>query len=146
MVISFFDSTHFLLLTIGTLLFCLLTDSDKRDALSRPFAALADPTRRAILARLASGEASVTELAEPFDMTLPAISKHLKVLERAGLIARSRDAQYRPCHLSGAPLKEIADWVGRYRQFFEESFDRLDDYLRELQKKEKTNVRKHPMK
>jgi len=116
------------------------------DDLSRTFAALADPTRRAILARLASGEASVTELAEPFDMTLPAISKHLKVLERAGLIARSRDAQYRPCHLSGAPLKEIADWVGRYRQFFEESFDRLDDYLRELQKKEKTNVRKHPKK
>src|ERR1051326_4429369 len=146
MVISFFDSTHFLLLTIGTLLLSLLTDYDIMDDLSRTFAALADPTRRAILARLASGEASVTELAEPFDMTLPAISKHLKVLERAGLIARSRDAQYRPCHLSGAPLKEIADWVGRYRQFFEESFDRLDDYLRELQKKEKTNVRKHPKK
>jgi len=129
-----------------TLLLSLITDYDIMDDLSRTFAALADPTRRAILARLASGEASVTELAEPFDMTMPAISKHLKVLERAGLIARSRDAQYRPCHLSGAPLKDIADWVGRYRQFFEESFDRLDDYLRELQKKEKTNVRKHTKK
>src|SRR5712691_2515703 len=106
------------------------------DHLSTTLAALADPTRRAILARLALGETSVTELAAPFDMTLPAISKHLKVLERAGLIARSRDAQYRPCHLSGAPLKDVANWVEHYRRFFEESFDRLDDYLRELQKKE----------
>src|SRR5512132_2740697 len=100
------------------------------DQLSSTFAALADPTRRAILARLASGQASVTELAEPFDMSLPAISKHLKVLETAGLIARSRDAQWRPCRLDAGPLKEIADWVEHYRQFFEESFDRLDAYLR----------------
>jgi DNA-binding transcriptional ArsR family regulator len=97
------------------------------------FAALADPTRRAILARLAGGEASVTELAEPFRMTLPAVSKHLKVLERAGLIARSRDAQWRPCTLKAGPLREAAAWVGNYRKFWEESFDRLDDYLRELQ-------------
>src|SRR5512144_1401836 len=96
------------------------------DRLSSTFAALADPTRRAILARLASGEASVTELAEPFDMTMPAISKHLKVLERAGLIARSRDAQWRPCHLNPAPLKDAADWIEHYRRFWEESFDRLD--------------------
>jgi DNA-binding transcriptional ArsR family regulator len=106
------------------------------DQLSSTFAALADPTRRAILARLAAGEAAVTELAEPFDMSLPAVSKHLKVLERAGLIARSRDAQWRPCHLEPAPLKEIADWIGHYREFWEASFDRLDEYLRELKKKE----------
>jgi DNA-binding transcriptional ArsR family regulator len=105
------------------------------DQLSSTFAALADPTRRAILSRLAAGEAAVTELAEPFDMSLPAVSKHLKVLERAGLIARSRDAQWRPCHLEPAPLKEVADWVGHYRKFWEESFDRLDEYLRELKKK-----------
>ena len=113
------------------------------DQLSSTFAALADPTRRAILARLASGEASVTELADPFEMSLPAISKHLKVLERAGLIARSRDAQWRPCHLEAGPLKEVSDWVEHYRQFWEESFDRLEAYLRELKKKEKKNVRKH---
>ena len=107
------------------------------DQLSITFAALADPTRRAILARLSRGEASVTELAEPFDMSLPAISKHLKVLERAGLIARTRDAQWRPCRLAASPLKDVADWVEHYRRFWEESFDRLDDYLRELQKKEK---------
>ena len=107
------------------------------DQLSNTFAALADPTRRAILARLASGEAAVTELAEPFDMSLPAVSKHLKVLERAGLIARSRDAQWRPCHLEPAPLKEAADWIGHYKKFWEESFDRLDEYLRELKKQEK---------
>ena len=108
------------------------------DQLSLTFAALADPTRRAILAKLAdSGEASVTSLAEPFDMSMPAISKHLKVLERAGLIARGRDAQYRPCRLEGARLKEVADWINEYRRFWEQSFDRLDDYLRELQKKEK---------
>jgi DNA-binding transcriptional ArsR family regulator len=113
------------------------------DQLSATFAALADPTRRAILARLAEGEASVTELAEPFDVSLPAISKHLKVLERAGLIARSRDAQWRPCHLEAGPLKGVADWIGHYRKFWEESFDRLDAYLRELQGKEKKkNVRK----
>ena len=106
------------------------------DQLSSTFAALADPTRRAILSRLAGGEAAVTELAEPFDMSLPAVSKHLKVLERAGLIARSRDAQWRPCHLEPAPLKEIADWIGHYREFWDASFDRLDEYLRELKKKE----------
>jgi DNA-binding transcriptional ArsR family regulator len=113
------------------------------DRLSLTFAALADPTRRAILARLTTGEASVTELAEPFDMSLPAISKHLKVLERAGLIARSRDAQWRPCRLEAARLKEVHGWLDHYRRFWEESFDRLDDYLREIQKKkEKTNARK----
>ncbi len=111
------------------------------DQLSSTFAALADPTRRAILSRLAGGEAAVTELAEPFDMSLPAVSKHLKVLERAGLIARSRDAQWRPCHLEPAPLKEVADWIGHYRKFWEESFDRLDEYLRELKKKEQKEKR-----
>jgi DNA-binding transcriptional ArsR family regulator len=103
------------------------------DALSHTFAALADPTRRAILARLTTGETSVTELAEPFDMSMPAICKHLKVLERAGLIARSRHAQWRPCSLAAGPLKEVADWVEHYRGFWEQSFDRLDDYLRDLQ-------------
>lgn len=107
------------------------------DSLSITFAALADPTRRAILARLASGEASVTALAEPFDMTLPAISKHLKVLENAGLIARGRDAQWRPCRLDAGPLRDIADWVNHYKKHWEQSFDRLDSYLRDLQKKEK---------
>src|SRR5580698_2600136 len=102
------------------------------DPLSATFAALADPTRRAILGRLASGEASVTELAEPFKMSMPAVSKHLKVLERANLIARGREAQWRPCRLEAAPLKDIADWIEHYRQFWEQSFDRLDDYLREL--------------
>ena len=106
------------------------------DHLSTTFAALADPTRRAILARLASGEASVTELAEPFQMSLPAVSKHLKVLERAGLIARGREAQWRPSRLNAEPLREVAAWVGGYRQFWEESFDRLDDYLHELQLKD----------
>ncbi len=101
------------------------------------FAALADPTRRAILARLAKGEASVTELARPFDVTLPAISKHLKVLERAGLIERGREAQWRPCRLKAAPLKDAAAWVDRYRRFWEERFDRLDEYLSEIQKEEK---------
>jgi DNA-binding transcriptional ArsR family regulator len=103
------------------------------DRLDAAFAALADPTRRAILSRLASGEASVTELAEPFEMSLPAVSKHLKVLERAGLIARGRKAQWRPCRLEAAPLKGAADWLERYRRFWEQSLDRLDDYLRELQ-------------
>ena len=106
-------------------------------ALSVTFAALADPTRRAILARLSRGEASVTELAEPFAVTMPAISKHLKVLERAGLIARSRDAQWRPCRLKAQRLEEAADWVGRYREFWEQSFDRLEDHLRELQRKDR---------
>jgi DNA-binding transcriptional ArsR family regulator len=112
------------------------------DHLSMTFAALADPTRRAILARLASGATSVTELAKPFKMTLPGISKHLKVLERAGLVARSRDAQWRPCRLKAGPLKEVADWTERYRKFWEERFDRLDAYLQELQKKEKKRGRK----
>ena len=102
------------------------------DQLSSTFAALADPTRRAILAgRLAEGETSVTELAAPFDMSLPAISKHLKVLERAGLIARGREAQWRPCRLEAGPLQAAANWVEHYRRFWEESFDRLDDYLGE---------------
>ena len=112
------------------------------ERLDATFAALADSTRRAILARLAVGEASVTELAAPFAMSLPAISKHLKVLERAGLIARGRAAQWRPCRLEAAPLKAVADWVAYYRRFWDESFDRLDDYLRELQAKEKPHGRK----
>src|SRR5713226_8447016 len=107
------------------------------DHLSTTFTALADPTRRAILARLAAGEASVTELAAPFAMSLPAISKHLKVLERAGLIARGREAQWRPCRLEAGPLKDAADWLEHYRRFWEQSFDRLEDYLGELQGKEK---------
>ena len=106
------------------------------DVLSSTFAALADPTRRAILRRLARGEASVNELAEPFDMSLPGVSKHLKVLERAGLIARGREKQWRPCRLRAAPLKDVAEWVEHYRAFWEESFDRLDEYLKEVQAKE----------
>jgi DNA-binding transcriptional ArsR family regulator len=107
------------------------------DQLSSTFAALADPTRRAILARLSSGEVSVKELARPFAMSGPAITKHLKVLERAKLISRSRHAQWRPCRLKAKPLKNAVDWLEHYRRFWEESFDRLDDYLKELQKKEK---------
>jgi DNA-binding transcriptional ArsR family regulator len=103
------------------------------DPLSQTFAALADPTRRAILARLCSGEATVTELAEPFEMSLPAVSKHLKVLERAGLVARSREAQWRPCKLEAGPLKDATDWLERYRQFWEQSLDRLEAYLKQLQ-------------
>src|SRR5215813_11183300 len=112
------------------------------DHLSTTFAALADPTRRAILARLSNGEASVQELAKPFNMTLPAVSKHLKVLERAKLIRRSRSAQWRPCYLEAAPLKEAADWVEQYRKFWEATLDRLGEYLKELQEKEKDNVSK----
>jgi DNA-binding transcriptional ArsR family regulator len=117
------------------------------DRLSETFAALADPTRRAMLARLASGEASVTQLAEPFAMSMPAISKHLKVLERAGLISRGREAQWRPCRLEAGPLQQIAGWIENYRHFWEESFDRLDDYLQQLKNqdwknKEKKHVRK----
>ena len=111
------------------------------DRLSATFAALADPTRRAILARLALGEASVGELAEPFDMSLPAVSKHLKVLERVGLIARGREAQWRPARLEAGPLKDAADWLERYRRFWEHSLDRLGDYLRELKSKEKEKKR-----
>lgn len=102
------------------------------DRLSETFAALADPTRRAILARLASGEASVTELGEPFAMSMPAISKHLKVLESAGLISRGREAQWRPCRLQAGPLQDVAGWVEHYRRFWEGSFDRLDEYLLQL--------------
>jgi DNA-binding transcriptional ArsR family regulator len=105
------------------------------DHLSSTLSALADPTRRAILARLALGETTVAELARPFDMSAPAVSKHLKVLETAGLITRSRDAQRRPCRLNAAPLAEVADWLERYRLFWDASFDRLDDYLRQLQSK-----------
>lgn len=104
------------------------------DTLSLTFSALADPTRRAILARLASGQASVTDLAQPFAMTQPAVSKHLKVLERAGLIARGRDAQWRPARLQAAPLKDVSEWVERYRKNWEESFERLDEILQEIQK------------
>jgi DNA-binding transcriptional ArsR family regulator len=115
------------------------------DRLSLTFAALADPTRRAILARLTNGARSVTELAEPHDMSMPAISKHLRVLERSGLIERSREAQWRPCRIKAAPLKEAVDWMEQYRRHWEESLDRLEEYLKELQTKapltkEKTNV------
>ena len=106
------------------------------DQLSITFAALADPTRRAILSRLSTGEASVTELAKPFNLSLPGISKHLKVLQRAGLVRQTRKAQWRPCRLDGARLKEAADWVGEYRQFWDESFERLDEYLATVQKEE----------
>ena len=111
------------------------------DPLSSTFAALADPTRRAILHRLSRGEMSVTDLAEPFKMSLPGVSKHLKVLERAGLISRGRDAQWRPCRLNASPLKDVADWVDHYRKFWQESFDRLDDYLKQIQAKEKKHGR-----
>ena len=110
------------------------------DTLSLTFAALADPTRRAILSRLAIGPANVTELALPFTISQPAISKHLKSLERAGLIGRSREAQNRPCSIRAAPLKEVADWAGAYRQHWEASFDRLDTYLQDVQTKEATRA------
>jgi DNA-binding transcriptional ArsR family regulator len=109
------------------------------DQLSVTFAALADPTRRAILARLSQGEATVTELAKPFDLSLPGVSKHLKVLQRSGLITQSRSAQWRPCRLEGTRLKEAADWVGEYRRFWDESFERLDEVLQELINKEKSD-------
>ena len=109
------------------------------DHLSVTFAALADPTRRAILARLSRGEASVTHLAKPFDLSLPGVSKHLKVLQRAGLSTQSRNAQWRPCRLEGARLQEAAEWVGEFRRFWDESFERIDEYLAELQKENKTN-------
>jgi len=112
------------------------------DGLNHTFAALADPTRRALLIRLRSGEATVLELAKPFDMSLPAISKHLKVLERAGLISRSRDAQRRPCRIEAAPLKEATEWMERYRRLWEERLDRLDDYVQEMRKKDKKHARK----
>ena len=112
------------------------------DQLSATFAALADPTRRAILARLATGECSVTELAEPFEMSMPAVSKHLRVLERAGLIARGREAQWRPCRLEAAPLKDVADWVERYRAIWEQRLDRLETYLQQMNAKRRTHGRK----
>jgi DNA-binding transcriptional ArsR family regulator len=112
------------------------------DLLNAKFSALADPTRRAILARLALGETSVTELGEPFDMSLPAISKHLKVLEHAGLIARSREAQWRPCRIEPQALKEVDDWLEKYRRLWEERFDRLTVYLKEIQAREKKHGRK----
>jgi len=117
------------------------------DRLSLTFAALADPTRRAILARLSAGEMSVNELARPFAMSLPAVSKHLKVLERSGLITRGRAAQWRPCRLQAAPMKNAVDWLGDYRRFWEESFDRLDDYLKKLQsRKPATQGKSHARK
>lgn len=116
------------------------------DHLSQVFAALADPTRRAILARLAKGEASVNELAEPFDITLPAVSKHLKVLEKAGLIERTRSAQYRPCRLQAAPLRDAANWIDYYRQYWEESFDRLDAYLKTVTARQRNQQRKRGKK
>jgi DNA-binding transcriptional ArsR family regulator len=116
-------------------------DMQPNDPLSITFAALADPTRRAILARLAQGEASVKDLAGPFDMTQPAISKHLRVLERAGLIEMGRQAQWRPRRLRAGPLRDIADWVGQYRPHWEESFERLDTYLRDLQSTQSTRRR-----
>ncbi|MEX0648006.1 MAG: metalloregulator ArsR/SmtB family transcription factor [Balneolaceae bacterium] len=109
------------------------------DQLSTTFAALADPTRRAILASLTTGEKTVSDLAEPFDMTMPAITKHLKVLEKAKLIERSREAQYRPCRLHPEPLKDIDEWIEKYRKFWEASFDRLDDYLKQIQAKKEDN-------
>jgi DNA-binding transcriptional ArsR family regulator len=112
------------------------------DHLSQVFSALADPTRRAILARLSKGEASVNELAEPFDITLPAVSKHLKVLEKAGLIERTRSAQYRPCRLQAAPLRDASDWIDYYRQYWEESFDRLDAYLKTVTARQRNQQRK----
>ena len=112
------------------------------DQLSTTFAALADPTRRAILGRLVTGECSVTELAAPFEMSLPAVSKHLRVLERAGLIAQGREAQWRPCRIEAGPLKDVADWAERYRVLWEGRLDRLDTYLNQLNVKEKKNGRK----
>jgi DNA-binding transcriptional ArsR family regulator len=112
------------------------------DAISSTFSALADPTRRAILARLALGETSVTELAEPFEMSMPAVSKHLRVLEQAGLIERGRQAQYRPCRLRAEPLRQAWSWIAEYRQFWEESFDRLDAYLKDLQAEQGKTVKK----
>jgi DNA-binding transcriptional ArsR family regulator len=111
------------------------------DRLSTTFAALADPTRRAILARLANGETTVNELAKPFAMSLPAVSRHLKVLEHAGLISRGRDAQWRPARLEAAPLEKASGWIDKYRRFWDESFDRLDDYIIELQRKENSHAR-----
>ena len=124
------------------LLFNVIANNDMDDQVTSTFAALADPTRRAILARLALGETSVTELAAPFEMSMPAVSRHLKVLERAGLILRGREAQWRPCKLNPKPLKEAAEWLEEYRQFWEQSFDRLEEYLKMMQAKEKRRNKK----
>jgi DNA-binding transcriptional ArsR family regulator len=124
-------------------LFNLVVNNNMDDQITATFAALADPTRRAILARLALGETSVTEIAAPFEMSMPAISRHLKVLEKAGLISRGREAQWRPCKLKAEPLKQAADWLDEYRRFWEESFDRLDEYLKTLQIKEKRDAGKN---
>src|SRR5208282_1386293 len=142
--IRFVEISRKILDTITVILYLThrLNTEMTADPLSATFAALADPTRRAILARLVSGGASVTELAEPFDMSLPAVSKHLKVLQRAGLIARGREAQWRPCQLEAGPLKEVAEWAEHYRRFWEESFDRLDGYLHELKTRELKNKEK----
>jgi DNA-binding transcriptional ArsR family regulator len=123
-----------------------MVQSSAPDSLSTTFAALSDPTRRAILSRLSAGECSVTELAKPFDMSLPAISKHLRVLERAGLIARRRDAQWRPCRLEAGPLKEVADFAEHYRHLWEGRLDRLENYLKELKNKEKRHGRQQRRK
>ncbi|WP_433969208.1 ArsR/SmtB family transcription factor [Tunturiibacter gelidiferens] len=123
-------------------LFNLVVNKDMTDQITSTFSALADPTRRAILARLALGETSVTEIAAPFEMSMPAISRHLKVLEKAGLISRGREAQWRPCKLKAEPLKQAADWLDEYRRFWEESFDRLDEYLKTLQTKENKDAGK----
>lgn len=119
-----------------------------QDPLSQTFSALADPTRRAILARLSQGETSVSELAAPFlkEMSLPAVTKHLKVLEKAGLVKKSKEAQWRPCKLNGTPLKEASDWMDFYRQFWEESFDRLDEYLKTVTAKKKAKGKSHGRK
>jgi DNA-binding transcriptional ArsR family regulator len=116
------------------------------DALSLTFAALADPTRRAILSRLVEGECSVTELAQPFEMSMPAVSKHLRVLERAGLVVQRREAQWRPCRLEAGPLKEVADWAEHYRHLWEGRLDRLDEYLKDLKKKERSHDRQRHRK
>jgi DNA-binding transcriptional ArsR family regulator len=119
-----------------------MANNNMNDQITSTFAALADPTRRAILARLSLGETSVTELAAPFEMSMPAVSRHLKVLERAGLISRGREAQWRPCKLNPKPLKEAAEWLEEYRQFWEQRFDRLEEYLKTMQTKEKRRVKK----
>jgi DNA-binding transcriptional ArsR family regulator len=118
------------------------------DHLSQTFAALADPTRRAMMARLSQGEANVSDLAKPFlkDMSLPAVTKHLKVLEKAGLVTKTRDAQWRPCKLNADPLKDVVDWMEPYRKFWEESFDRLEEYLKTITAKKKTKGKKHGRK
>jgi DNA-binding transcriptional ArsR family regulator len=118
------------------------------DHLSQTFSALADPTRRAMLARLSQGEANVSDLAKPFlkEMSLPAITKHLKVLEKAGLVTKTKEAQWRPCKLNGTGLKDASDWMDQYRQFWEESFDRLDDYLKSIQKTKKAKGKKNGRK